>query len=171
MGIKGTDVTKEAADMVLKDDNFATIVTAVKEGRVIYDNIRNFILYLLSSNVAEVMIIFFAIVLSSVFGLQYAIPLTAIQLLWLNLVTDGLPALALGTDPAAKDIMQRKPRDPKEKILSKDMLTSMIVFGVLLTLPTLFIFYITLPEGLIKAQTMAFTTLVILELFRSQTVR
>src|SRR3989344_5923463 len=157
MGIKGTDVTKEAADMVLKDDNFATIVTAVKEGRVIYDNIRNFILYLLSSNVAEVMIIFFAIVLSSVFGLEYAIPLTAIQLLWLNLVTDGLPALALGIDPPAKDIMERRPRDPKEKILSKEMIKHIAISSPIITILVLLSFYFTLPQGLIKAQTIAFT--------------
>ncbi len=171
MGIKGTDVTKEAADMILKDDNFATIVSAVKEGRVIYDNIRNFILYLLSSNVAEVMIIFFAIILSSIFGLQYAIPLTAIQLLWLNLVTDGLPALALGTDPAAENIMSRKPRDPKEKILSRGMVKHIAITSPIITVLVLLSFYLTLSQGLAKAQTIAFTTLVVLELVRAQTVR
>ena len=117
------------------------------------------------------MIIFFAIVLSSVFGLQYAIPLTAIQLLWLNLVTDGLPALALGVDPASKNLMDREPRNPKEKILSKSMIKHIAITSLIITVLVLLSFYLTLPEGLIKAQTIAFTTLVVLELVRAQTVR
>ena len=113
MGKIGTEVAKEASDIVLLDDNFASIVSAAEEGRGIYDNIKKFVLYLLSCNIAEVMVIFFAILLN------WPLPLVAIQLLWLNLVTDGLPAIALGLDPAAKDIMKRMPRPINEKILNK----------------------------------------------------
>jgi Ca2+-transporting ATPase len=113
MGITGTDVSQGAADMVLTDDNFASIVAAVEEGRVIYDNIRKFIRYLLSTNTGEIVTMFAALV----FGLR--VPLLAIQILWINLVTDGLPAIALGFEPAEPDVMKRKPRPPKESIFAQ----------------------------------------------------
>src|SRR3989338_4766461 len=114
MGIKGTDVAKEASDMVLRDDNFGSVVSAIEGGRMIYDNIRKFILYLLSSNMAEVMVIFLAMALleDPATG-SFVLPLVAVQILWMNLITDGLPALALGFDKPAKGIMERPPRSQK----------------------------------------------------------
>lgn len=167
MGIKGTDVAKEASDMVLKDDNFSTIVTAVKTGREIYDDILKFIQYLLSSNMGEVMTLFLAIMIGfadPVTG-SFVLPLVAVQILWINLVTDGMPALALGVDPPAKDIMERKPRNPKEKILSRTTLSFIILVGVIMALGTLWVFNSELSLGIAKAQTMAFTTLVVFQLF------
>ncbi len=165
MGITGTDVTKETSDMILVDDNFASIVNAVEEGRVIYDNILKFIDYLLSGNIAEVLVVFFA----AIFGMP--LPLIAVQILWLNLVTDGLPAIALSVDTPSKNIMARQPRDPKENLLSKRIFSSIFFTALLITVATLSVFYFNLGEGLEKAQTMAFTTLVAMELMRVQTVR
>ena len=113
MGITGTDVTKEASDMVLTDDNFASIVSAVEEGRGIFDNIRKFIHYLLASNASEVLFMLFAALVG------WPAPLTAVQLLWINLVTDGLPALALGVEPPERDIMRRPPRPPHEPVITR----------------------------------------------------
>ena len=121
MGITGTDVAKESADMVLTDDNYASIVSAVEQGRIIYDNIRKFVYFLLSSNVAEIMIIF----LATIAGLPT--PLTAIQLLWLNLLTDGAPALALAMEKGDPDIMQRKPRPTNEPIINKSMGSGIVI--------------------------------------------
>ena len=117
MGLTGTDVSKQAADMVLADDNFATIVAAVEEGRSIFSNIRKFLRYLLSSNIGEVMTMFFGVVLAKAIGLEpqggaVVLPLLATQLLWINLVTDGAPALALGLDPADPGLMRQPPRPP-----------------------------------------------------------
>ncbi len=167
MGIKGTDVAKEASDMVLKDDNFSTIVTAVETGREIYDDILKFIQYLLSSNMGEVLTLFLALMIGfadPVTG-SFVLPLVAVQILWINLVTDGMPALALGVDPPAKDIMERKPRNPKEKILSRGTLSFIILVGVIMALGTLWVFNSELSLGIAKAQTMAFTTLVVFQLF------
>ena len=122
----GTDVAKEASDMILLDDNLNTVVNAIEEGRTIYDNIKKFVNYLLSTNLAEILIIF----LATLFGLP--LPLTAIQILWLNLVTDGLPALALGADPARSDIMKKMPRDPKEPILTKQMKFAVLTISFLI---------------------------------------
>jgi len=115
MGITGTDVTKEVSEMVITDDNFASIVAAVEEGRGIYDNIRKFIHYLLSCNVGEILVMFIASLLA------LPVPLLPIQILWINLVTDGLPALALGVDPIDKKIMNRPPRLKNEHVLTRKM--------------------------------------------------
>ena len=168
MGITGTDVAKGTADMVLTDDNYASIVSAVEQGRVIYSNIRKFVYYLLSCNAAEIMIIF----LATLFG--WPIPLTAIQLLWLNLVTDGAPALALGTEPGDPDIMDRPPRPPQEPIINKYMQIGILVQTIAITAVTLGAFAIGRfidPEHIEYAETMAFVTLSISELFRAYTAR
>jgi len=166
MGITGTDVAKGTADMVLTDDNYASIVSAVEQGRVIYSNIRKFVYYLLSCNAAEIMIIF----LGTLFG--WPVLLTAIQLLWLNLVTDGAPALALGTEPGDPDIMEQPPRPPNEPIINKYMLIGIIVQTIAITVVTLAAFALGNPNGNIAfAETMAFVTLSISELFRAYTAR
>ena len=173
MGIKGTDVAKEASDMVLRDDHFSSIVSAIKGGRSIYDNIKKFIQYLLSSNLGEVIIVFVAMLIGFMDPATGAIilPLAAIQLLWINLLTDGLPALALGVDPPSPGIMDRKPRDPKEKILNKSMLTDIVVVGIIIAIGTLLLFWYNLPRGGALAATIAFTTVVMFEMVRVQSVR
>jgi Ca2+-transporting ATPase len=168
MGITGTDVAKGTADMVLTDDNYASIVSAVEQGRVIYSNIRKFVYYLLSCNAAEIMIIF----LATLFG--WPVPLTAIQLLWLNLVTDGAPALALGTEPGDPDIMDRPPRPPSEPIINKYMQIGILVQTIAITAVTLGAFALGRfvdPDNIEFAETMAFVTLSISELFRAYTAR
>jgi Ca2+-transporting ATPase len=173
MGINGTDVAKEASDMVLADDNFSSIVAAVKGGRQIYDNIKKFIDYLLSCNLGEVLIVFIAMLIGfrdPATGMVM-LPLTAIQLLWINLLTDGLPALALGADPPSKDVMSRPPRDPKENILSRGMFIDMCIVGVIMLVGTLGLFAYNLPSGGIKAITVAFTAVVIFEMVRALSVR
>ena len=162
MGITGTDVTKEASAMVLADDNFATIVAAVEEGRGIYDNIRKFIRYLLSCNVGEVLVMF----LAALMGMP--LPLIPIQILWVNLVTDGLPAMALGVDNNDKHLMLRKPRHPKESVFSGGLGKKILVRGIQIGMATLFVFWVALELGggdLVLARTMAFTTLVFSQLF------
>jgi len=165
MGLAGTDVAKEASDMILTDDNFTSIVSAVEEGRGIFDNIRKFVNYLLSSNLGEIAVI----LLATLFGLP--LPLTAIQILWVNLVTDGLPATALGLDPYAKGIMNRPPRPARESILSKELSSDIIIYGLLMGVGCLVLFWLYLGSGLLKAQTMAFTALVIFEMLRLQIIR
>ncbi len=162
MGKTGTDVTKEASAMVLADDNFATIVAAVEEGRAIYDNIRKFIRYLLSCNLGEVLTMFLASLLA------LPLPLLPIQILWVNLVTDGLPAMALGVDKAEPDIMRRSPRATQESIFARGLAGKILVRGTLLGLGSLLVFIIglLLPEGNVSlARTMAFCTLVFSQLF------
>ncbi len=173
MGIKGTDVAKEASDMILQDDNFTSIVNSVEEGRGIYDNIKKFVNYLLSSNLAEVLIIFLAIL----FG--WPLPMTAIMLLWINLVTDGFPALALSADPYSKDIMKKPPKKATEKIMNKSMMFNVIFVAVLITVAILGLFYwgmikYDLLEETIfikKIQTIVFTALIVMELIRVYTIR
>ncbi len=160
MGITGTDVSKEASSMILTDDNFASIVNAIEEGRGIYDNIKKYVEYLLSSNLGEILTIFFAGVLGM------GLPVVAIQILWINLVTDGLPALALSVDPNDPDIMSRPPKNPKENIITNFMTLRMVITGIVMMLCTLIIFKLYNPESnLIYAQTMAFTILVILQMY------
>jgi P-type Ca2+ transporter type 2C len=178
MGITGTDVSKEAADMVLADDNFATIVAAVEEGRAIFANIRKFLRYLLSSNIGEVMTMFFGVLLMDAIGLSQAgggglvLPLLATQILWINLVTDGAPALALGVDPPDPDVMNRSPRPRHEAVITARMWVGIVFVGVIMAAATLLVLDAALPGGLIEgsgsiryAQTMAFTTLVMFQLF------
>lgn len=164
MGITGTDVTKEASSLVLADDNFASIVAAVEEGRGIYENIRKFIRYLLASNVGEILTMFLAMMA----GLP--LPLIPIQILWVNLVTDGLPAMALGVDQAESDLMRQKPRPAKENIFARRLGWKIVSRGVLIGVCTLGAFVLTLGgmtgEGaqLVHAQTVAFATLVLAQL-------
>lgn len=168
MGITGTDVAKESADMVLTDDNYASIVSAVEQGRVIYSNIRKFVYYLLSCNLAEIAIIFFGTLFTG------NSPLTAIQLLWLNLITDGAPALALGTEEGDPDIMNQPPRPPREPIINRFMQTGIAVQTVAITSVTLLAFFIGMqkyPATPELARTMAFATLSFSELLRAFTAR
>jgi Ca2+-transporting ATPase len=168
MGITGTDVAKETADMVLTDDNYASIVSAVEQGRVIYSNIRKFVYYLLSCNLAEIAVIFLATIAG------WPSPLTAIQLLWLNLVTDGAPALALGTEKGDPDIMDRPPRPPKEPIINRSMRSGIVVQTIAITAVTLGAYYLgrfANPEHIDFAETMAFVTLSCSELLRAYTAR
>jgi Ca2+-transporting ATPase len=168
MGITGTDVTKQTADMVLTDDNYASIVSAVEEGRVIYSNIRKFVYFLLVCNIGEILIVFF----SMLFGL--GIPFKPIMLLWLNLVTDGAPALALGMEKGEPDIMKRPPRPTKEPVINKEMAIGLICVPIVDTIAMLLIFKWALdthPGSLSIAQTMAFITLCTSELLRAYTAR
>ncbi|HDH41549.1 MAG TPA: cation-translocating P-type ATPase [Candidatus Altiarchaeales archaeon] len=172
MGIKGTDVAKQTSDLILLDDNFATIRDAVEEGRIIFDNVKKFVNYLLSCNLAEVLILFLASL--PLFTSKPLLPLTAVQLLWINLLTDGMPALALGVDPAVKGIMKRKPRKKNEGVIDKRMIYSIIYTGIVMTFIILFIFYSENPdikEKLRLAQTMTFTSLVVFELVRIHIIR
>ena len=176
MGITGTDVSKEAADVVLTDDNFATIVAAVEEGRAIFSNIRKFLRYLLSSNIGEVMTMFFGVLLAKVIGLHLqegtvVLPLLATQILWINLLTDGPPALALGVDPATPGLMNRPPRPHSEGVITRRMWYGIFFVGAIMAAGTLMVLDASLPGGLIEgsgslryAQTMAFTTLVFFQL-------
>ncbi len=168
MGITGTDVSKQTADMVLTDDNFASIVAAIEQGRIIYSNIRKFVYFLLACNVGEILIIFGAML----FGMP--IPLRPVHLLWLNLVSDGAPALALGMEKGDKDIMQHPPRPPKEPVINRDMAIGIGVIALVDALAILTVFYFALqryPASLEAAQTMAFVTLCVSELVRAFTAR
>ncbi len=168
MGITGTDVTKETADMVLTDDNFASIVSAIEEGRVIYSNIRKFVFYLISCNLGEILIVF----VSMLAGLP--LPLLPIQLLWLNLVTDGAPALALGLEKGDPDIMKRSPRPTREPVINKDMMVGIIAIPIADMIAVLGAFVMMLsryPGDLRTAQTVAFATLICSELLRAYTSR
>ena len=152
MGVTGTDVSKEAADMILADDNFATIVAAVEEGRAIFSNIRKFLRYLLSSNIGEVMTMFFGVLLADAIGLGaqaggLALPLLATQILWINLVTDGAPALALGVDPADAGVMTKPPRPRGEGVITRGMWSGILCVGVIMAVGTLLVLDASLPGG------------------------
>jgi Ca2+-transporting ATPase len=165
MGITGTDVSKETADMVLTDDNYVSIVSAVEQGRIIYSNIRKFVFYLLSCNVAEIAIIFIAALAG------WAPPLTAIQLLWLNLLTDGAPALALATEKGDPDIMEQRPRPKSEPIINRQMVIRIGVMTVALTAVVLTAYQIGLRTSVALAETMAFVALALSELPIAYTTR
>ena len=186
MGITGTDVSKEASDMILTDDNFATIVKAIKEGRVIYDNLKKFILFLLSCNISEVLLMFIAIVFGSfIFRLMGIdpllayVPLLPVQILWMNLITDGLPALALGVNPSEPNIMDRKATKRKERILSRKGLTQILWQGLIMTLGALFMYFVApllfdthnLTHDTDVFHTCVFTTLVFTQLLHSYNFR
>ncbi|HHX75125.1 MAG TPA: cation-translocating P-type ATPase, partial [Firmicutes bacterium] len=160
MGESGTDVTREAAAMILADDNFTTIVNAVEEGRGIYDNIRKFIRFLLACNTGEILTMFLAMLA----GLP--LPLRAIQILWINLVTDGLPAMALGVDPTDSHVMERKPRSPDEGVFARGLWEKILGRGIVIGLTTVLIFAFALKQGtgLDTARTMAFVTLIIAQM-------
>jgi Ca2+-transporting ATPase len=164
MGITGTDVTKEVSDMVVTDDNFASIVSAVEEGRGIYDNIKKFIHYLLSCNAGEILVMF----VSSLVG--FPVPLLPIQILWVNLVTDGLPALALGVDPVEPHIMKRPPRKPREPVVTKERAILMLGQGSFIAFCSLLAFALVLfveKESITRARTAAFIVLSCSQLFHS----
>jgi Ca2+-transporting ATPase len=167
MGITGTDVSKEAAGMTLLDDNFATIVAAVEEGRVVFANIRKYLGYLLSSNVGEIVLMGAA----SVAGAP--LPLTAVQILYVNLATDGLPALALAVDPPDGDVMARRPRDPRRGVLTRSLITLIVVGGLWAGLLTAALFLVLLQRGrpLAEAMAMTFVALVLIEFFKAFTYR
>jgi calcium-translocating P-type ATPase len=177
MGVTGTDVAKEAADMILTDDNFATIITAVREGRGIFANIRKFLRFLLSSNIGEVLTMFLGVMLAGVIGLDatgdaIAVPLLATQILWINLLTDSAPALALGVDPPPDDVMTRPPRRLTDRIIDAHMWTGIVWVGLVMATVTLVALDLRLEGGIFggsgrieEARTMAFTTLVLAQLF------
>lgn len=183
MGITGTEVAKQAARMILADDNFATIVRAVREGRNIFDNIRKFLRYLLSSNMGEVLTIFLGIVLAAVIGLDIAgdglvPPLLATQILWINLITDSGPALAMGVDPDTDGVMTRRPREPSEPIIDAAMWRGVIATGLVMAIATLATIDFYLPGGLMEggrsldeARTAGFTVLVFAQLFNCLNAR
>ena len=180
MGITGTEVSKEAASMVLADDNFASIVKAVKEGREIYDNIKKYLTFLLQCNIMEILVMFIAIVaVPSIAAIlspgsdlptlsSAAIALTAVQILWMNLVTDGLPAIALGVDPGDPDLMDRAPRKPKESIFTKDVKTFLVVTPVITTVLLLIAYFMHYPwlgqHQLLEARTQLLTAMILIEL-------
>ncbi len=166
MGITGTDVSKESADMILTDDNYASIVSAVEQGRIIYGNIRKFVYFLLSCNLAEISVIFLATLF------DWGTPLTAIQLLWLNLVTDGAPALALGVEKGDPDIMAHPPRDPDEPIINEDMQIGMVIQTIVMTAVTLIAYAYGRDKGGIElGRTLAFMTLSAAQLTRAYSSR
>ena len=171
MGIKGTEVAKENADMVITDDNFASIVGAVEQGRIIYGNIHRFLHYLLSCNFSEILTVFLALMIG------WPLPLVALQILWLNLITDIFPAFALALEPSAPDVMKRPPRDPRESLLTLRFVGLIVWEGLLLTGVTLIAFAIgmhshgTEGEGLRQATTMAFMTLALAQVFHAFNAR
>jgi len=179
MGLTGTEVTKEAAKMILADDNFATIVAAVREGRGIFDNIRKVLRYLLSSNVGEVLTVFLGVILAGVLGLRHGnggivLPLLATQILWINLVTDSAPALAMGVDPAVDDPMARAPRKPTDKVIGLGMWVHLIWLGLVMAvvvLTTIDLFHVggqlAGESSLEIARTAGFTVLVLIQLFNA----
>jgi Ca2+-transporting ATPase len=167
MGITGTDVTKEAAAMTLTDDNFASIVAAIEEGRGVFGNIKKYLMFLLSSNIGEIGLMAGA----SLLGLP--LPLSAVQILFVNLATDGLPALALAIDPPENDLMHRKPRDPRTGVFTRPVVTLMSLGGIWSTLVNLGLFLWALQsgKGLDEAMTMTFVSLVLIQFFKAYSFR
>jgi P-type Ca2+ transporter type 2C len=180
MGRTGTEVAREAANMILADDNFATIVQAIREGRGIFSNIKKSLRYLLSSNMGEVLTVFFGVVLAGVIGLSQghtvALPLLATQILWINLLTDGAPALAMGVDPQTEEVMNRRPRSVSDRVIDGRMWNNIIVIGAAVAAATLITIHLYVPSGpmpssLDTARTAGFTVLVITQLFNTLNAR
>jgi Ca2+-transporting ATPase len=187
MGINGTDVSKEAADMILADDNFATIIVAVGEGRAIFANIRRFLRFLLSSNIGEVFTMLFGVVFAGALGLRsaanatgslVAVPLLATQILWVNLLTDSAPALAIGVDPPPDDVMQRRPRRSVDRVIDTTMWIGIVWVGLVTGVVTLVALDLGLSGGMLggsgdlaSGRTMALTTLVFAQLFNAFNAR
>ncbi|MFC7116456.1 HAD-IC family P-type ATPase [Natronoarchaeum sp. GCM10025703] len=179
MGQRGTDVARQASDMILQDDNFATIRDAVEEGRGIFENVRKFVNYLVSTNTGEVLVVFLGVLLGSLFfpgqfsGTSQALILTPILILWINLVADTLPALALGADPHAEGLMNRPPRPSDEGVINTRVLVSILTIAVLLAVTGLSIFFYSLDRtgSLLRAQSLLFTFIVVVELIRIQVIR
>ncbi|WP_276302327.1 cation-translocating P-type ATPase [Halorussus lipolyticus] len=178
MGQRGTDVARTASDVVLRDDNFATIRDAVAEGRGVFDNVRKFVNYLLSANAGEVLVVFVGALVGAAFfpetfaGADEAVVLTPVMLLWVNLVTDGLPALALGADPKSENVLKRPPRESTERVVNRRVMVSIGVIGVLMTVTGLALFFYGLVEAtLVTAQSVLFTFLVAIEMVRIQLIR
>jgi Ca2+-transporting ATPase len=170
MGITGTDVTKETADMVLTDDNFASIVAAVEEGRHIFGNVKKYLVYLLSCNLGEILLMAVAILFGTAFGLEAGvIPLVAIQILYVNLATDGLPAIALSVDPADPDTMRQKPRPRNQTIFTRDVTLYLLLTGIWTCVAAFGVFVWALKAGepFAEAQTLCFVTLIIIEFFNA----
>jgi Ca2+-transporting ATPase len=167
MGITGTEVTKEAAAMMLLDDNFASIVAAVEEGRGIFDNVKKYLMYLLSANIGEILLMTGA----SLLGLP--LPLTAVQILYINLATDGLPALALAVDPPEADLMQRQPRNPRTGMFTRPVISLMLLGGGWLALATLTLFAWAIHTGrdTAEAMTMTFVAVVLFEFVKAYNFR
>jgi Ca2+-transporting ATPase len=165
MGITGTDVAKEASDMVLLDDNFATIVSAVEEGRRIYDNIRKFFKYTMTSNAGEIWVMLVAPLLGMPFALR------PLQILWVNLVTDGLPGLALGIEPAEKNVMKRPPYPPNENVFARGMASQIIWVGILMGLVSLGVGFYYWSIGNPNWQTIVFTTLTLSQMGNALALR
>ena len=180
MGRTGTEVAREAANMILADDNFATIVQAIREGRGIFSNIKKSLRYLLSSNMGEIFTVFFGVVLAGAIGLSQghtvALPLLATQILWINLLTDGAPALALGVDPQTEDVMSRPPRSASDRVIDARMWNNIIVIGAAVAAATLLTMHLyapggPLPSSLDTARTAGFTVLVIAQLINTLNAR
>jgi Ca2+-transporting ATPase len=185
MGVTGTEVTKEASDMVLADDNFASIVKAVKEGREIYGNIKKYLTYLLRCNVMEIIVMFVAMIgvpyLAGVNEIETesVVALTAIQLLWVNLTTDGLPAIALGVDPGDPDLMEKKPRDPNESVWTTDVKLYLTVTPIIMSVLLLFGYFMYQPwlgvvngkDMLVEARTQLLTAMILMELANAISAR
>lgn len=175
MGITGTDVAKGAASMILLDDNFTTIVRAVEQGRIIYQNIKKAIVFLLSCNLGEVVAMVFVLLVG------WQSPLLAVQLLWINLVTDSIPAVALGMDVGDKEVMKQKPRSPKESFFADGTLEQTIIMGLMMGIVTIVAFYFgihtaenfnTIPKAMLdSARTMAFLTLIFAQMFFALSIR
>jgi Ca2+-transporting ATPase len=173
MGITGTDVSKEAADMVLRDDNFTTIVAAVEEGRTLYDNLRRFVKFAITGNVGKVGVMLLWPLLFTAFGLplEAAVALLPLQLLWLNLMTDGLLGLAMGVEPAERNVMSRAPQSPKDGLFSGGMGWHVVWGGVFIAIVSLGVGFVYYREGLAQWQTMVFTTMTFLQVFHALGIR
>jgi Ca2+-transporting ATPase len=174
MGIKGTDVTKEAADMILTDDNFTSIVAAVEEGRAIFGNIKKYLVYLLSSNIGEILLMVVAVLFGPLIGIQSGIlPLIAIQILYVNLATDGLMALALSVDPHSKDIMSEKPHPHGQSIFNRPVVSFMVMAGLWTCIVPLiaFIWALNAGKSVVEAQCICFVTLIIIQFFNAYNCR